>query len=419
MGSDRQSILVHESGKKHREKMEINLQNRREEKIKEENEANHMEKTLKMMEAAANAASGGSFQQTSGGVGGGNLSLHGGDASSSAKGNELQDKSKGGMKSWQDRKEKRKAAIGIGSDAQDTSVQEESDKKRMKIAMELGLHEGHYQRGDRTILEGRVYAPIFEEDMPAQIWIGSETMTHEHKKSDDAQGMWKTGIILTVHKALHENTDQDIYSMAASITCDVSYLRNINDTDETIEKKVKGDRLQIQLGSDDLIPSTIEEARLSLMGGEEVITVDHGANAKIDENTGLSSWGTVSIRKVTVSQKVKDTRARARTKRREELEKEKMKEREAEARRMEEAKHSNADDSALGAYDVWAISGKGGYKGVQIHSESEVEGTDAAAQGLAQGNVDVQFRTMSTNKKSMFKRAKKKQNRRTTYADDD
>ena len=397
--------------------MEINLQNRREEKKTEEKVANDMEKTLRMMEAAADAALGGSFQQSSAGLGVA-PSLHGINASSSspAQGSELHNKSQGGIKSWQDRKEKRKAEIG--SDAQDTSAQEASGNKRMKIAMELGLNEGHYQKGNRTYLEGRVYAPIFEEDMPAQIWIGSETMTHEHRKSDDAQGMWKTGIILSVHKESPENTEPDIYSMAKSVTCDVSYLRNTNDTDETIEKKVQGDRLQVQLCSDDLIPSTIEEARLALMGGEEVIEVDHGVNAKIDENTGLSSWGTVSIRKVTVSQEVKDKRARARAKRREELEKEKMKEREVEARRMEEAKHSNADDSALGAYDVWATSGKGGYKGVQIHSETKVEVTDAA-KSLAKGKVDVKFKKSGNSKKAIFKRAKKKQNRRTTFADDE
>jgi len=420
--------------------MEISLQARREDKLQEEKESNEMKQTLKMMEAAAGKKiqedmATGTFQQNSFGFGGAAGAHSGGGGLSTASpsimqrngggnGNGAQGKSQGEMKSWQDRKEKRKK-VETGSDAQDTNIQEDADarNKRMKVAMELGPNEGHYQKGSQTFLEGRIYAPIFEEDMPVQIWSGSETMTHEYRSSDGAQDIWKTGIILRVHKepepVFPENTgtDQTLYTLANGIKCDVSYLRNANDEDETIEKKVQGDRLRIQLGSDDLIPTTIEEARLSLMGGEEVIQVDHGANAGIDENTGLSSWGTISVKKIAISQEVKDERARARAKRREELEKEKMKEREAEARRMEEAKHSNADDSALGAYDVWSTSGKGGYKGVQIHSESTVEVNDTA-KSLAKGRVDVKFKTLG-NSRMKFKSAKKKQNRRKTFADDD
>jgi len=423
MGSDRQSILLHENGKKHRENMEMSLQKRRDDKVQEEQASKEMEKTLKMMEAAAGKKiqedmATGTFQQSS--FGGAHSGGHSAAFSSilQGNGNGAQGKSQGEMKSWQDRKEKRKKVEG-GSDAQDTNIQEDARNKRMKVAMELDSNEGHYQKGSQTFLEGRIYAPIFEEDMPVQIWIGSETMTHEYRSSDGAHDMWKTGIILRVHKepVSPENTDQTLYTLANSFKCDVSYLRNLNDEDETIEKKVQGDRLRIQLGSDDLIPTTIEEARLSLMGGEEEIQVDHGANANIDENTGLSSWGTVSVKKIAISQEVKDERARARTKRREELDKEKMKEREAEARRMEETKHSNADDSALGAYDVWSTSGKGGYKGVQIHTESTVDVNDTA-KSLSKGKVDVKFKTLG-NSKMKFKSAKKKQNRRKTFADDD
>jgi len=233
-------------------------------------------------------------------------------------------------------------------------------------------------------------------------------MTAEYRKNDGAQYLWKNGIILRVHKPPDDSEDD-------LVTCDVSYLKDSNDEDETIENKAVGDSLRLILGSDELIPATIEEARLCLMGGEEVIAIDHGANAEIDENTGLSSWGTISVRKVTVSQEVKEERDRARAKRREELEKEKMKDREVESRRMEEAKNSNADDSALGAYDVWST---GGYKGVQIHTDSNVEVSDVA-KSLAEGKVDVKFKTGSSSKKSAFNRAKKKQNRRKTFADDD
>ena len=247
--------------------------------------------------------------------------------------------------------------------------------------------------------------------MPVQIWTGSPTINVEYRKSDEVKEMWKTGIILRVRR----NTKPDAEEI---VTCDVSYLNNLNDEDETIEKNVIGERLRLILGADDLIPATIEEARLSLMGGEEVTTMSTGV-AQIDENTGLTSWGTVSVRKVTVSQEVKEERARIRAKRREQLEKEKTKEKEIEARKMEEAKHTNADDSALGAYDVWSTSsGKGGYKGVQIHTDAKVEVSDMA-KSLAKGKIGVKFKKAGSNKNSIFKRAKKKQNRRKTFADDD
>jgi hypothetical protein len=94
-----------------------------------------------------------------------------------------------------------------------------------------------------------------------------------------------------------------------------------------------------------------------------------------------------------------------------------MKEREELERKLEEAKHSTGDDSALGAYDVFATSSKKGYKGLNIHSETKVEVADMA-KSLSKGKTNIKFKSVS-GKKSMFKAAKKKQNRRKTFADDD
>ena len=82
---------------------------------------------------------------------------------------------------------------------------------------------------------------------------------------------------------------------------------------------------------------------------------------------------------------------------------------EAKGQRMEEARIENADDSALGAYGVW-LSGKGGYKGVDINQEAKLDVLDTA-NSLAKGLGSIGFKKKS---------AKKKQNnRRTTSADDD
>jgi WW domain-binding protein 4 len=415
MGSDRQSILIHENGRKHRENMESNILKRREEKLREEKEAQDMQRTLKLMEDAAGKkiledVALGSFRQ------GGNEKIGQGCNSSaidqhsevSMKLNVL-----GEMKSWQERKGKRRKTQG-GEGNNDEDVTSNSlDANRMKI--ELGPNEGHYQVGNVTYLEGSVYSAIFEQEMPVQIWTGSETMTDEYRKSDEAQILWKMGIIIRVHKDSGTSSNKE----GAPTLCDVSYLNNPDDDDETIEYRVEGRRLRLIVGSDELIPSTIEEARLSLIGGEEVIHVNNDQIAEIDENTGLSRWGTVSLRKVTVSQEIKEQRLRARIKRQEEAEKEKMRERDIQARLAEEARHSNFDDSALGAYRAWEISGgKGGYKGVQIDAETPVQDT-GSARSVANGNIDVKFKTVSKDKMSSAKRAKLKQNKRKTFADDE
>ena len=428
--------------------MEASLVKRREEKLEEEKEVKEMDKIKKMMEAAAAGASAadvasGSFACTYTHTQASNTSLYNGTATSGI--SQLQNmqtlESGGGVEggggqgeinSWQHRKDKRKKSKSGGDDTEKDEIAKRSSKKRK---IELKPNEGHYHYQPKgqgqdviatcTYLEGGVYASIMEEDMPIQIWTGSSTMTLEYMKSDsdEVRNMWKDGIILHVHKNLGVNAssngdDNDDDDDDEIIECDVSYLKDLNDDDETIEKKVIANRLRLILGADDLIPSTIEEARLSLMGGEEVITIENGMEAEIDENTGLTGWGTVSVRKVTVSQEVKEERARARAKRREQLEKEKSKERDLEARKLEELKHSNVEDSALGAYDIWSTtSGTAGYKGVQIHSDAKVDVSDTV-KSLAKGKTDVKFKK-SGGSKSMFKRAKKKQNRRKTFADDD
>ena len=146
------------------------------------------------------------------------------------------------------------------------------------------------------------------------------------------------------------------------------------------------------------------------MGGEEIAATER-QEQDVDENTGLSSWSTVTIKRTTVRQELKEQRTRMREKRREAAEEGEKQQKETEARKMEEAKVANADDSALGAYDVWSRT-KDGYKGVDIHGEAAVD-VHEMGKKLSYGKGAVGF------KKSAFKAKKKKQNRRTTSADDD
>ena len=79
---------------------------------------------------------------------------------------------------------------------------------------------------------------------------------------------------------------------------------------------------------------------------------------------------------------------------------------------MEEQKVDNSEDSALGAYNAGS-SGNSGYKGIFINTESKLSVADTA-KSLSKGRGVVEFK-----KNSLFKVAKKHQNRRTTSAEDD
>jgi WW domain-binding protein 4 len=231
--------------------------------------------------------------------------------------------------------------------------------------------------------------------MPIQIWTGSTSANLDEKRLPEKEFHWRNGLVLAVRKSSKD---------PSGVVVDVAYLMLPTDEEETLEKSVSPARIRIILGADESIPDTLEEARLVVLG-EEVTEIQE--SVEIDDNTGLSSWGTVQIRKTTARSELKEERDRTRAKRREEIEKAEQDRKEAEARRMEEAKVENADDSALGAYDVWS-SGKGGYKGVDINQEAKLDVQDTA-KSLAKGLGSVGFKKTT---------AKKKQNRRTTCADD-
>jgi len=161
-----------------------------------------------------------------------------------------------------------------------------------------------------------------------------------------------------------------------------------------------------------LIPSTLEEAHLALLGGEQTIQLDDnntGGTAKheVDENTGLSTWSTTAIRKVSSHYEQNQERKRKREHEKELAEYKEKKEKEIQARKMEEAKYANAHDSALGAYDVWsssatsAVEGRSAaYKGVDIHKETKVEVADTA-KSLSKGMGNVAFKKKKVKKKSI------------------
>ena len=391
MGSDRQSIMLHENGKKHKENVETDLVNRRDEKKKKEKN----KKDLDNVFASINAA-----------VGGGGSSAN-----------------FGSTKPWETLTQQ---CVQVQSAPTAQPIKKESKPKQQPIKVASSITKpkaptkpvfdpnvGHYELEGITYLEGKTYSKVLEEGMPIQLWMGSYTSTDEEKRDLRNYNHWKKMALLAkvVKKRSAGGEDDDVIK----ITCHVSYLLNATDEEETLESNVLPSRIRLVLGSDPLIPSTMEEAHLALMGGEQTIQVNNGDVEKekaIDDNTGLSSWSTTTIRKVSSHYEQNQEKKRQRRHEKEVAEYKEKKEKEIQARKMEEAKYANAHDSALGAYNVFdtAASGKGrAYKGVDINKETKMEVADTA-KSLSKGLGSVAFKKKKINKK--------KGNVRKTFADD-
>lgn len=401
MGSDRQSIMLHENGKKHIENQEKNMQQKRKEKSQEEQSQKLLLSSLQKMEQAAlqshlqqdtfatSSAQAPSFVPSI--YAPPPVPSHGHFPPNSQQARPPpppppppKQTSKEEKDKWLTRRKRRE-----GDAEKDDSEIEHKTFKRRKI--EPG--EGHYEYDGKTYLEGPIFSELLEEEMPVQIWTGSLMANLEEKKLPERDMYWKNALIVAVR--------QD--------KAHVAYLASPHDTEETVEKNVTVDRIRIILGADDSIPDTLEEARLMAMGGEE-IKVEPSESATLDEATGLTGWSTVAIKRTTLRQEVKEERGRLREKRKRDIAEKVSKEKEAEARKMEEAKVANADDSALGAYDVW---GKGGYKGVDISNTGDSNLTVAdTAKSLSTGKTAIAFK--KKKKKPMANRSQ-----RTTSADDD
>lgn len=251
-------------------------------------------------------------------------------------------------------------------------------------------------------LEGVTFGDILEEDMPIQLWCGPLLATDAEKRLPDRTHHWITALVVAV-RPRKEYTD-----WADRTVVDVAFCETPDALEETLVRQVPLNRIRLILGGDECIPDNLEEARLLAMGGEEITHQEQ--SLAVDDATGLSGWSTVAVKRTTVRLELKEERERLRRQRREAILEEERQKKEVEARKMEEAKVANADDSALGAYDVWNRT-KEGYKGVDIHSEVQVDAHELGKK-LSEGKASVGFKKAVLTKK-------KKVNRRTTSADDD
>mmetsp|Transcript_33442 Transcript_33442/g.48421 ORF Transcript_33442/g.48421 Transcript_33442/m.48421 type:complete len:458 (-) Transcript_33442:1215-2588(-) len=428
MSSDRNSILVHENGKKHKAKLEESLTAKREIKEKVNVERSRLEEQFRAIENAAAKAHVGDV--LSGAFA--NSSAH---ATSSLQEHQYQyqhqqhtapvratisniqksskhdhkDRAKekaSEMDLWHTRKQRREGQENDNDIVNEASV-------RIAQHHELEEHEGHYKHGSTTYLDGSIFGSIVQRDMPAEIWIGPDPpeVSIEARCMEENSPLWKTGIVIKIHRPATVDS-----ASAFVTTFDFAYLRNANDKDETIDFEVECSKIRLVLGGGEGIPGTMEEARLALRGGEHLQKFEDQFDPEIDENTGFSSWAAIAVRKTTVKHEEDKIRARIKARKMEENQAREDAKKESEARMMEEARHANADDSALGAYDVWN-SGKGGYKGVKINHELKLDISDTA-KSLANGEKVSFKKRQQKGSGAPFKKNKKKNFRRKTSGDE-
>jgi U1 zinc finger len=435
ISSDRASILTHQNGKKHAEKVQEFQAQKAKETAAQEKQQSALQKSLQQMEAAAAA----SFQQDyglfAGSMGAAPVTVHATFgapppvvssslgiphsppppppvSSSGPLAPPTASTTKQEKKEWEARKHHRdeENKKKRNKDEEDEDVSSNSKRRKVKV----GEADGHYPTADQlqTWLEGVVFGDILEEDMPIQVWLGNATVSGRELSLPENQRHWKDGLVAAVrHRPSAEHH-------ADRLVVDIAYLHDSNDADEQLKRSVPLQHIRILLGNDadDRIPATLEEARLLAMGGEEIVLKqpkkETAADPAMEEATGLSGWSTVKIKRTTVRSELKEEREAERQKRKAAAAALEKQAKEAEARRMEEAKVSNANDSALGAYDVWSRT-KDGYKGVNIHGTAEKTDVHEFGKKLAGDGCTVGF------KKKSKAAAKKNQNRRTTSADGD
>jgi WW domain-binding protein 4 len=437
MASDRASILTHENGKKHADKFQEAQAKRSLEVAAQEKQKRSLQMTLQQMESAAAA----SMQQDYGLFGASGNNIHGtshmtsllsssvvpqvvpsitaipplplplptGNVPSPASNSAKQEK-----KEWNDRKKQRDVEKKKKHNGDNESGGDEATNKRKKI--KISEHEGYYSSSDgsQTWLEGVVFGGILEEDLPIQVWVGNPAASSSELQLSDNQRHWKDGLIA----AIRQRPTSEAYS--DRMVVDIAYLPADDSDDETLLKSVRLQHVRILLGGhdkDDRIPRTLDAARLLAMGGEEIVVkppkVGTG-DEEIEEATGLSGWSTVKIKRTTIHNELKEVREAARKKRKDAPLKAEKDAKEIEARQMEEAKVSNAHDSALGAYDVWNRT-QDGYKGVNIHAVPQANGTSTDCGKKLATDGTVAFKKSAQKGVS----AKKKRSLRTTSADDD
>jgi WW domain-binding protein 4 len=421
MGSDRQSILLHEQGKKHQENVIKSLKQNQLDRKKEEQSKSYLQKTLAQITSSAVSSHCH------------DIAIYGDSALHAVAVQNQQSKDtvattfeikndvapphtlskREEKKAWISKKKKREEDKEIERDGGMVDIDERQTKR---INSHRTPEEGNYTMGDNVYLEGATFINLLEPDMPIEIWIGNKAATSAEKRLPEYQHNWKPGIVVKIRDSLHDSETGKVL--------DISYLQKLSDTEETLEKSVLPNRLRIILGSDESIPDTLEEAQIAASGCEQQahIVVENIRNQDIATNNTitnskdtaeLSSWTTVEIRTTTRRQELRAERERERQEQQDETNRLVQERRREQGRRMEEARIDNAEDSALGAFDVWN-NGTEGYKGVNIHQTQKW----TVAETTMENNIPTKGKVEFKKKNSFQTKKNKQNNRRITSSED-
>jgi len=304
MGGDRQSIMLHENARRHQNNVEKKLRNAKIAKTQQEREneklastlyeiekvavLNHLTKDHKVYGRVAAAATATLVKPRQGSSYCGPRGFYAEVAGRSQPKNQDKDIKNNEFDTLKKKRD--------GVDVQ---------RNKAMPNKALGINEGHYKIGNTTYLDCSVYVSILKVEMPGQIWKG-ESSIEGIKRAEKNMKQWKNGIIVKV-----KLVPKEIIGLQheTETLVDFAYLKNPNDNKETLEKNVKPSRIRLIVGSGDDVPNSVDEARLIILGGEEVLKIDETVT-EIDENTGFSSWGTVSIRKTTEAKEIQQEEER-------------------------------------------------------------------------------------------------------------
>ena len=278
MGSDRQSIMLHENGKKHREAVELDLKKRRDDKLAKEKH----KKDLDSVFASVNAAVGISVGSAGGGAAGSSNFGVAKKPWEQYQTNVVAAQAQAVLSSSTSSQQAvlptiiKKEPIKVTSSSSTATAAVARQKQKQPELFDPTI--GHYEIEGITYLEGSIYANILEEGMPIQLWMGSTLATNDEKRDLRNYNHWKKMALVAkvvTKKKRRIVAEEDDYgeSSKQEVSCHVSYLQNETDDDETIETNVPPSRIRLVLGSDPLIPGTLEEAHLALLGGEQIIQV--------------------------------------------------------------------------------------------------------------------------------------------------
>jgi WW domain-binding protein 4 len=344
MGNDRQSISLHENGGKHKMKVAEALQKNREDKREKEQAEREMREVMSDVNAAAYDAMGG--------AGGGFVAK--GLYSSAAEANKARDE-------WAERKKRREEKERERENDEDEDGGIGSSSAVPPPPPEPEASVGYYTIKDATYLEGDAFPDLLVPDtVTVQAYIGT-----------DEDGDWIEGLITEVSKEELSNTASSAAAAAIVLSkYTFGYLKD-GDDDETEVPNLQASKFRILCGADGA-PANLDEALLLRDGGVRTETIDSKSSA-VDANTGFGVWDTVQVRTVTTALYEKEQKEEKKSGEKAAAAEEEMRKKEAEMRRLEMAKYSNKDDSALGSFNVW---GGGGYKGVDITGERIVDGNE-------------------------------------------